>query len=278
MFGIAAYLCFLGLDGNSIKPEIIEPAATVSTIIKENQKVTTKSKDGLLLNGHFQNNESDTTIIIVHGYNANALSMDFSIKYFLKMDYNILTIDLRGHGLSEGERITLGNLEVYDIEAWIKYLDSIRPNQNIVLYGTSMGASTILNVNPNILNQQVETIIVDSSYTSIMHLIEYHFLNNAGLKHNALIPFVQFIADTFYQTNIQKGPIDQIDQITTPIFFIAGQADRFVPPSMTEKLYNEAKCPKGILLVEGAGHVEANSIDHYEYWHQINKFISEYCK
>ena len=82
---------------------------------------------------------------MVHGFRAIPFSnFSYSAYYFLEHGYNVLLISQRAHEKSEGKYITLGYLESTDVNEWVKYLEEKRGLNRIIIYGTSMGADTVL--------------------------------------------------------------------------------------------------------------------------------------
>jgi fermentation-respiration switch protein FrsA (DUF1100 family) len=59
-----------------------------------------------------------------------------------------------------------------------------------------------------------------------------------------------------------------------PVLLIAGTADRLVPPSMTERLYQFAREPKSLWLVHGADHGEYAAVAPVEYERRLVQFFS----
>ncbi len=112
---------------------------------KKNQKhikeVSTKSNDGLALFGEFIDFGYKTTSIITPG-RSEALTY----SYFYAMGYeniksNVLVIDQRGHGKSEGKYGTAGIKEADDLLVWAKYLHDELHQDNIFLHGICVGSS-----------------------------------------------------------------------------------------------------------------------------------------
>ncbi|MCQ2497526.1 MAG: alpha/beta hydrolase [Lachnospiraceae bacterium] len=125
------------------------------------EEVSTESFDKLKLKGLLiqaepksecneeQNSESlaePKVAICVHGYRSFGL-YDIGPKAKLLRDagYNLLIVDNRAHGMSEGKYIGFGNPDSYDIMKWCEFIkDRFGDNVEILLAGLSMGAATVL--------------------------------------------------------------------------------------------------------------------------------------
>ncbi len=234
------------------------------------------SDDGLNLHSYYVDKGSDVTILLVHGYRSQGASVMSPIKRFYKEGYNMLIPDLRGHGKSEGDYIGMGLDDRKDIMMWIEYLIENHHN-TIILYGISMGGATLLNVSAEKLPLQVKAIISDCSYNSIIELLKYH-LDLDDMKNKTALTLASFI------TYIRAGyriedvvPVNKVKESQTPILFIHGESDDFVPVSMVYDLYNAATCDKSLLVLSKAKH--ANSFKYSDiYYEHVLTFISKYIK
>lgn len=65
-------------------------------------------------------------------------------RKLIENDYHACSFDFSGSGNSEGEYVTLGHQEKYDIWEVVKYLNTNFNIEYIVLWGRSMGASSII--------------------------------------------------------------------------------------------------------------------------------------
>ncbi len=85
------------------------------------------------------------TIIAVHGWQGESRAMLFYAMEMAARGWDVVLYDQRGHGRSGGENITFGTRESRDLEAvidWTRRRQEYAPP--LVLFGTSMGASTAL--------------------------------------------------------------------------------------------------------------------------------------
>ena len=132
------------------------------------EDVEIKSHDGLRLHGHYLAHPSPRGIILqVHGYRGcGAFDFSCATEPFYKMGFSLLVIDQRASGESEGEHITFGYYERYDVVEWAKYLGERFPDLPVVMDGVSMGASTVMFAVGVGYPDNVKAIIADCGFSS----------------------------------------------------------------------------------------------------------------
>ncbi len=79
-------------------------------------------------------------------------------------------------------------------------------------------------------------------------------------------------------TLAEASAVDQVAKSKTPMLFIHGDNDTFVPSTMLDDVYEAANVPKQKLMVEGAGHGGAESLAGELYWETIQQFLETYTK
>jgi fermentation-respiration switch protein FrsA (DUF1100 family) len=237
-----------------------------------------KSFDGLDLYAELLEGENiKETVILVHGYKSAAIN-DFAgiIQVYLKRKCNILALENRAHGRSEGRYVGFGELDQYDIIYWVKKINEIYPETNIFLHGVSMGGAAVIHTcNKEMIN--VKGIIEDCGFTSCRKITK------ELMKRAFNIPYfpVGYIS-SFFALALAKVDFDKSDGIKEvikskyPILFISGNQDNFVPVKMTVDMYASCGSEKYLLIVDNAGHSAANVIDEDEYFRQIEIFMDKY--
>ncbi len=238
--------------------------------------VSLENEEHMNLYGCYIDQGSSTYVIMVHGYRGDGASIISPIKNFKKQGYNLLIPDLRGHGFSDGDYIGMGWDDRLDIIQWIDYLIQKDQNASIILYGVSMGGATVMNVAGEKIPKQVKAIIEDCGYTSVWDVFKTHINMNEVESEIALhmASFVTKMRAGYYLEDVK--PIEQVKKSQTPILFIHGSQDNFVPFSMLDELYQAANCPKEKLVVEGAGHANSCSVGEDIYYQTIYRFIENY--
>lgn len=255
--------------------------ALYNSVSKED--ITLKSFDGLNLTSTLIMNENPTKkfIVLVHGVSICYVG---SLKYFdifYKNGFNVLIVNQRRHGKSEGKYSTYGFYEKYDVNMWIEYLKSRFGNDIILgLHGESMGAGTVMETIP--INNSIKFVIEDCGYSNFHELIGFqitHAYKNK-LVRKILRPsliFANFFMKTKAKFSMKKiVPIDIVSSTSLPMMFIHGKEDYFVPWYMSVDLYKaKTKGYKELYLVEGAKHAEALEVNKILYEKKIMTFIEK---
>ena len=111
--------------------------------------------------------------IVLHDYACTKEDMRTVARAFHEQGYHVLTPDARAHGESEGSLISLGWNERKDLLRWIDAVLEMDSQAEIVLYGISMGADTILFCPQEKLPAAVRCIIEDGGYTSVYDILSW---------------------------------------------------------------------------------------------------------
>lgn len=237
------------------------------------------SFDNLKLHGYEVKNETKTNkwAIVVHGYTSEGELVSSKAKHFYEMGYNILVPDLRGHGKSEGDYIGMGWDDRLDIIDWINNILEDNPSSEIILHGTSMGAATVLSTSGENLPNNVKAIIADCGYTSVWNEFTYQ------LKALFNLPAFPVMNLSNMVTMVKAGyslkdasPIEQVAKSKTPILYIHGDKDDFVPYYMMDELYKATSSEKSKLTVQNAGHGKADLVNPDLYWNTVTDFLGKY--
>ena len=220
--------------------------------------------------------------IIIHGYNNNCTSFLAQAKHFYDMGFNLLIVDLRGHGLSEGKYIGMGWHDRLDIKQWINKIIDKDQHAEIVLYGVSMGAATVMMTAGEILPKQVKLGIEDCGYTSAYEVFLFQLKNMFGFG-----PFLSKIIMYVFNivTRLKTGSwitdasaIKQLKKSDLPMLFIHGDSDTYVPSEMIKYCYNAHNAYKEQVIVPDSIHAMNNFTEPDLYWNSVKAFIKKYIK
>ena len=141
------------------------------------------SHDNFKLKAVYYPNNSNVTVICVHGYTSHAeREWAFPGLFYMSLGYNVLIPYQRAHGLSEGKYISFGALEHLDMLKWIEKINTLNPKGKIIIHGLSMGGEITLTLS-NIEMENVKCLISDAPSISIKSFFEN--VSKAVFKSNA---------------------------------------------------------------------------------------------
>ncbi|WP_211748361.1 alpha/beta hydrolase [Paenibacillus sp. Marseille-Q4541] len=242
------------------------------------EAVWIRSQDGLKLHGVTiePHPSSHRWVIIVHGYTASHSISTQYIQMFSELGFNLLLIDQRRHGKSEGNYTTFGFKEKYDVEAWIEFINK-RAGQDCIigLHGQSLGGGTVLEY-LSIAKPCVKFVIADCPYSDLTELMKYQIRR---VKLQAISWFYPLVKRRVLKRAgfriEQVSPLRAVEESELPVMFIHGTEDRFVPTHMSEDLFSRKIGFKRLLLVEGAVHANAYMANPTLYRTEVIQFVEE---
>lgn len=203
------------------------------------ETVSIFSHDGLKLSGRYYHVSDGAPLDIgFHGYRSHPLT-DFSggSELTFLMGHNLLLIDQRAHGKSEGRTISFGIQERQDLLRWVDYaVDRFGPEVKILLYGVSMGGATVLMASELNLPENVRGIIADCPFANALDIILDVGEKTGNPFPGWLIrPAAILGAKIFGGFDLTETDAYQaVKHTKVPILIIHGEDDRYVPCEMSE--------------------------------------------
>lgn len=234
--------------------------------------------DGLKLHGKYYEYAKGAPMeLMFHGYRGSAeRDLCGGVQRAFALGRNVLIVDQRACGKSEGRVITFGVKESRDCLAWLSYItERFGEKQKVILTGISMGAATVLCAAGRELPPQVVGILADCGYTSAKAIIQ-KVINQMGLPSKLLYPFVKLGARLFGSFNVEEiSPVEAVTRCTVPVIFIHGETDDYVPYRMSQENYDACPTAKRLVTVPDAGHGMAYLVDGKGYLDALADFFSE---
>ncbi len=241
------------------------------------EAVEVTSFDGLTLRGHYYEYAKGAPIeLMMSGYRGDARrDMSGGVKRGFILGHNVLLVDQRACGQSDGHIITFGIREQHDVLTWIKYIvDRFGEDTPILLTGISMGAATMLNVVGRAdCPPQVKGVLADCGYTSARDIIK-KVIRQIHVP-SFMYWFIRAGAAIYGKFDLEEtAPFTAVKRCRVPVVFIHGEADDYVPCGMSRM--NFAACPaeKRLLTVPGADHGLSYVIAPQEYIQTLT-FLNE---
>ena len=246
------------------------------------EPVEVRSADGTVLAGTYvkSSRPSRQTVILLHGLYSNRTMCLPLIPMYRRMGYNVLLIDLRGHGESGGAHTMWGMKEMKDMDAWMDWLQARDAAVKVGLHGISLGAAMSLLYSGTDRGQALSFVIADSSYADLLSLGKEKVYNWSGddrilLSMDLVNPFFQ--AAMFFHTGVLLDdiePAEAVRRAKAPTLFLHGAEDRLVPPAAAQVLGNASSASrKEIRIFEGAGHAAEFSMNPEAYTEIVQAFV-----
>ncbi len=243
------------------------------------RKLINKSDDGytLVAKEFFARENSHKWVLILHGYTGWKEEMYPFAHWYYEQGFHVLVPDLRCQGESEGDFIGMGWTDHFDCMLWLDYILSQDSNAEIAIHGQSMGAATALIMSGDSLPPNVKAVVSDCAYTDAYSMFGEKITE---WFHLPAFPFVDtacLILKLRGGYDLQDASaINAVRKSSVPTLFIHGEQDAMISVQMSEDLYNAAHCPKELLIVEGAGHAQAQDKNPELYYRTIKTFIDTY--
>lgn len=258
-------------------PQILKWMQEAKTYKRE--KVSVVSYDGLVLQGeYYEHFEGAPIEIMFHGYRGSAdRDLCGGIQRCYALKRNVLLVEQRSHGNSQGKVITFGIRERKDVVTWAEFAyNRFGKNTPLILTGISMGASTVLMASSLKLPETVVGIVADCGYNNPKEVI-CHVVKSMHLPVRLFYPIIKLSAKMFGKFNIEETSAEkEVAKTTLPIMFIHGDNDDFVPCEMSEKNYQACNSKKRLEIFSGAGHGMAYLVDSDRYVKALSDFEKEY--
>ncbi|HPM95197.1 MAG TPA: alpha/beta fold hydrolase [Mesotoga sp.] len=220
---------------------------------------------------------SKKTVIICHGITYSLFGSMKYARIFLDLGFNVMTYDHRNHGKSGGKDTTFGHYEKYDLKAVKEWVLKRTGEGTIVgLHGESMGAAIALQYLA--MDENISFCIADCGFSDLKELFKIRVNNDF---HLPAFPFMDIAA---LITRIRTGmsfadisPVKAVGTVKTPVMFVHGSEDWYVPAFMSRKMYEAKKTgSRKLLVVPGAAHASSIATDPAGYTDEIRSFLEQY--
>ncbi|MCQ6559317.1 alpha/beta hydrolase [Paenibacillus mendelii] len=241
------------------------------------EEVTIQSSYGYKLRGWFfpAMQDQGKAVVLVHGVTSSLIGTLKYMEIFRRRGFHVLAYDHRRHGKSGGPTTTYGFFEKHDLQSSIDWLfERCGSTCTIGVLGESMGAATALQ--HAAIDKRAAFYIVDCPYSDLTEQLKYRLKEDFRMPPFPLMQIAEFFV--WLRSGLrfrQVSPLRDVAEADTPILFIHGDADRYIPMEMTLQLYEAKSGFKRLHLMSGADHAQSLRTNRVEYDRVVGDFLME---
>lgn len=241
------------------------------------QSVSFPATDGVRIAGWFVRDAAQSpTVIVLPGYRDTRVKMLPWAKFLFAAHFNVLMIDARGTGASDGWVITMGAQEPRDVNGAVAYLDkrSDLTNHTYGILGVSMGSGVAILTAA--ANAHLRAIVADSPWTDYSALLSH----DQTVMSIPVLPYESWLIQRFIGVDPATiRPIDVVGKLAPrPILVIHALDDRNAntTPLDANAIIAAANQPKLEFVVPNGGHIGALVSHPTEYIATVVAFLRQY--
>lgn len=224
--------------------------------------------DGLKLYAEFFNFGHKKTVAFLCGRCECSIYAYYYAKPYIESGLNVLFIDQRSHGFSEGEYSTVGIKESKDLLAWLHYLNNEKGQEGFILHCVCVGAcSGTLAINSPDNPGFIEKIVADGIFLNFKESYSRHYCD-LGHKKFPVYYLIWMWFKIYTGVSVKlSSPYDNVAKFNIPMLFIHTKNDKFSIPENAQKVFDHCASEKKYLVwfEEGThSHIRNNATEKYD--------------
>jgi len=241
------------------------------------EEIDVIAPDGLRLDSWlFRSATATASVILLHGYRGNKHSL-LPIAQMLYPAYNVLLLDHRGHGESDGVRTTIGYEERLDVHGAVDFLVE-RGLGPVGIYGMSMGGAIAILAAAE--DPRIVAVIADSPFARLRWAVQQSaVLRGYPAPFTPIMAFLGCLTTALHLRLRMEAfdPIEVIDRIAPrPLLLMHGVEDEIIPVVSAHTLFARAGEPKELWLMDGLQHCRALEEAYDDFQNRMRAFFDQW--
>jgi uncharacterized protein len=252
---------------------IDNPKPTRTATPKLNFKTIQIKSDVLLEAWHVTTFPSKGTVILFHGYSGEKSALISRAEEFTKLGYNTLLVDFMGSGGSEGEGTTIGYTESREVKDCFDYV-AATGEKNIHLFGTSMGAASVLKaLDDYVLHPS--SIILECPFGSLYKTVcaRFKMMGVPSFPMAGMLTFWGGFQQGYWAFG--HNPASYAKSVTCPALLLYGELDDRVTMEETQEIYQNMKGKKVLVTYPNIGHSIFTQENTPKWIHDVSVFMQD---
>jgi pimeloyl-ACP methyl ester carboxylesterase len=201
---------------------------------------------------YFKAAQPKGTVILFHGFGSEKSSLLGRSEYFNTLGYNTMLVDFLGSGDSDGMSTSIGFYEADQVLQCYNYIVS-KGEKNIFLFGTSMGAASILKaINDHKISPS--TILLECPFGSLYSTVcaRFRMMNLPAFPMAALLTFWGGVQQDFWA--FAHNTSEYAKAVNCPTLLLYGEFDDRVTHEETDLIYANLNGLKSLKTYGNEGH------------------------
>jgi pimeloyl-ACP methyl ester carboxylesterase len=230
-----------------------------------------RTGDGLHLAAWYVPGHNDAAVVLLHGFGGNRAAVLPEAAELARRGYAVLLFDGRAHGESEGDLCTWGDREAADLAAALDFVTAQKGVRTVGALGFSLGATTVAQVAAH--DPRLRAVVVEAGTPSIREGFE-HDLQKYGWIGVTTAMYVYEHHGIRAESVSLTGAMPAL--APRPALVVAGGQDPYVPESQSREIFDAARSPKELYVVDGAHHGQYTKVPAgAAYLERIGRFFDE---
>ncbi len=229
---------------------------------------------GLRLAGRFTDFGADKTALILCGRAEGCLYSYYYAEPYRRAGFNILVVDQRAHGESEGTYSGMGRLEADDMLAWMRFLTESCHTKRIVLHGVCIGAAcAVYTASHPDCPAALAGIVTDGLYRSFHDVFLARFKTN-GKPVFPVLYEIEYLIKKRTGIDIRRdGPYRAIRDVKVPVLMIHSREDVSSLPTNVPALFEACPAEKTLVWMEHGAHSHLRIVNTDRYDAAVTAFV-----
>lgn len=235
------------------------------------------TRDGANLYGEYYDFGHERAVMILSGRTESLrYGYYFAIPY-AKAGWNILVVDPRAHGKSDGEFNTVGFEESKDDIAWVRYLRDCHGVRQVIFHGLCIGAAGgMLAATSEDCPDVVCGIVTEGMFVNFGESMKNHLIERKK-PVKTFYPFIDMWMKHYTGHSMSYGPIDVIHKLSIPLLMLQSREDIYSTPANAQKLYDKAGTTnKRLVWFDHGRHSMLRITDTELYDASVTNFVAQY--
>ena len=233
--------------------------------------------DGLHLYGEYFDLGYDRAVMILSGRTESRRYGYYFAAPYEAAGCNILVVDPRAHGISDGEFNTVGFEESRDALAWARFLHHERGVKSVLYHGICIGAAgAVLAATAEDCPDYICGVVVEGMFPNFGESMKNHLIERKK-PVKTFYPFINMWMKHYTGHSMSDGPIDVIHKLRIPLLMLHSREDTYSLPVHAQRLYERAgSAVKRLVWFEHGRHSMLRITDTARYDLAIADFVSRF--